>query len=659
MALSKKQTELTNLLDKACRAYEQENTEIMTNYEYDKLYDELKALEEESGIVLANSPTVKAGYEVLGSLPKFRHEKPCLSLDKTKSVDELSSFLNDKIGVLSWKMDGLTVVLSYSGGELVRAVTRGNGEVGEIITNNARTFKNIPLKIPFRGELTIRGEAVIKYSDFEIINEAIEDPSKKYKNPRNLCSGTVRQLNNEITASRSVFFFAFSLEGITEGPDAFATVTSQYEYLSSLGFDVVEYRPVDRNSVYKAVEDYKQAVSSNDFPTDGLVLIYDDIAYGESLGMTSKFPRNAIAFKWKDETALTKVIDVVWQASRTGLINPVVVFEPVLLEGTTVARASVHNLSVFEELALGYGDVVEVYKANMIIPQIAVNHTKTATIKAPEFCPVCNHTTVVNKSDNAKFLICPNETCPAKTVKKLVLFVTRDAMNIEGLSEATLEKLINMSLISCASDLYELKNRKDELYFIEGFKEKSVNNLLESIEKSKNVNLENVIYALGIPGIGLSNAKAICKAFNYSPEAVMSGSISDYSAIDGIGDILAVNIVDYFSDEKNVNEYRRLLSYLNISVKESVKDSFVAGKIFVITGSVNMFSNRNELKSFIEERGGKVASSVSNKTDYLINNDVTSSSSKNKKARELGIAIISEQDFVQSCQNVDGYDNML
>lgn len=653
MALTNRQTELTNLLDKACRAYEQEDTEIMSNYEYDKLYDELKALEAESGIVLSNSPTVRAGYEVLSSLPKFRHEKPCLSLDKTKSVDDLSSFLGEKCGALSWKMDGLTVVLTYSDGQLIRAVTRGNGEVGEIITNNARTFKNIPARIPIKGELTIRGEAVIKYSDFEIINDQIDDPDKKYKNPRNLCSGTVRQLNNEITAKRSVFFFAFSLEDLKDDGIKFDTISSQYEYLESLGFDVVEYKIADGKSIYEAVESFKSKIETNDFPTDGLVLIYDDIAYGQSLGMTSKFPRNAIAFKWKDETATTKVVEVLWQASRTGLINPVVVFEPVSLEGTTVTKASVHNLSVFEELELGYGDEVDVYKANMIIPQIAANHTRTATIKPPCTCPVCGESTVENKTEGAKFLMCPNPNCLAKTIKKLSLFVTRDAMNIEGLSEATLEKLVDLSLIHRASDLYELANHKDDLYKIEGFKDKSVNNLLDSIEKSKNVNIENFVYALGIPGIGLSNAKALCKAFAYDPEAILNGKVEDFACIDGIGEILANNITEYFSDDKNVDEYKAILSHLNLLQKEKVTNGAIENKTFVITGSVYMFANRSELKTYIEDRGGKVASAVSANTDYLINNDVTSNSSKNKKARELGITIISEKEFMDLGQNID------
>ena len=650
--VSDRQKELTALLDKAARVYEQGQDEIMSNFEYDRLYDELKKLESESGTVLANSPTSHPGYEVLSELPKYRHETPCLSLDKTKSTAALAEWLQDKEGVLSWKMDGLTVVLSYENGELIRAVTRGNGEIGEVITNNAKVFKNVPVKIAFKGSLVIRGEAVIKYSDFEKINEAISDPAEKYKNPRNLCSGSVRQLNNEITAKRNVHLFAFTLFSASGDPGfntEFKTINEGFDFLESLGFTVVEHRTVNSTNVEQAVLDFAGKIESNDFPSDGLVLCYDDIAYGESLGRTAKFPRNAIAFKWADETARTVMREVEWSASRTGLINPVAIFDPVELEGTTVSRASLHNISVLEELGIGIGDEVSVYKANMIIPQIAENFTKSRNLIIPAVCPVCGGKTEIKDNDGNRFLYCTNPECTAKKIGSFVQFVSRDAMNIEGISESTLEKFIDLGFIHDFADIYKLENHRDEIIGLEGFGEKSYNNLIASLEKSKVVELPNFIFALGIPNVGLANARLICSKTEGGLSAVMNVTREELLGINQIGDVIADGFTSYMSDEKNREEILKLNELLNIKVPEKADESELTlkGLSFVITGSVEHFANRNELKDYIEKKGGSVASAVSKNTDYLINNDVMSSSSKNKKAKELGIGIISEDKFIE------------
>ena len=378
---------LVETLNKAAKAYYQDASEIMSNYEYDALYEELEKLEKETGITLSNSPTVRVGYEVLSELPKERHEKPMLSLDKTKEISRLKEFLGAKKAVISWKLDGLTIVLTYRDGSLYKAVTRGNGEIGEVITNNAKVFCNIPLQIAHKGELILRGEAVIGYRDFEKINEEIEDVDAKYKNPRNLCSGSVRQLNNEITAKRNVRFYAFSLVK-ADGVDFANSRMEQFSWLERQGFEVVEHYLTDASDIEEKVAFFEKKIEKNDIPSDGLVLVYEDIAYGESLGTTAKFPRDSFAFKWADEIRQTVLKEIEWSPSRTGLINPVAIFEPVELEGTTVSRASVHNLSIMEELELGIGDTIEVYKANMIIPQIADNLTRSGMVSVPDVCPV-------------------------------------------------------------------------------------------------------------------------------------------------------------------------------------------------------------------------------------------------------------------------------
>lgn len=638
--------ELVDTLNKAAKVYYSGTDEIMSNLEYDRLYDELKALEDETGIVLAGSPTHKVGYETLSELPKEEHERPMLSLDKTKSVEELAVFAGTHKSLLSWKLDGLTVVVTYRDGELYKAVTRGNGYVGEVITPNAKVFVNLPAKIPYKGELVIRGEAIITYSDFERINRSIEEDENKYKNPRNLCSGSVRQLNNRITAERNVRLIAFALIR-ADGVDFGNSRQKQFEWLKGQGFEVVEYKIVDETSVADAVEYFSKAITDNDFPSDGLVLLYDDIAYGESLGTTAKFPRNAIAFKWADEMAITRLKCVEWSASRTGLINPVAVFEPVELEGTTVSRASVHNVSIVRELKLGYNDEIKVYKANMIIPQIAENITGSATIEIPEVCPVCGGPTGIKKANDTESLYCLNPDCQAKHIKRFEHFVSRNALNIDGISSQTLEKFIDRGFIKNYTDLYHLNNYEDEIVGMDGFGRKSYDNIIESVEKSRTVTLDHVIYALGIGGIGLANARLVSRHCNEDPETVADITIEELMSIDGIGDVLAQSFREYFDDVNNRRLYNELLAELKLQKEVRDTSSPVAGKTFVITGSVNHFTNRDELKAFIETLGGKTTGSVSAKTDYLINNDVTSNSSKNKKARELGIPVISEEEFIK------------
>ena len=642
----KSMKELGEKLREASRAYYQEDREIMPNVEYDALYDELSALEKETGIVLADSPTVSVGYEAVDQLPKEEHERPMLSLDKTKEREALREFIGEHPTLLSWKLDGLTIVLTYENGELVKAVTRGNGIVGEVITNNAKVFKNIPLKISFKGRLILRGEAIITYSDFEKINETIGDADAKYKNPRNLCSGSVRQLNNEITAKRNVRFYAFSLVS-ADGVDFQNSREMQFRWLNAQGFDVVEYRKVTGDTLDAAMDYFADAVTKNDFPSDGLVALYDNISYGESLGTTAKFPRTAMAFKWADEMRDTKLLEIEWSPSRTGLINPVAIFEPVELEGTTVSRASVHNISIMKELKLGIGDTIRVYKANMIIPQIAENLTGTGNAPVPHICPACGQETVIKKENDVECLFCVNPGCPAKKIKSFGLFTSRDAMNIDGLSEATLEKFIARGFIHDFGDIFEIGRYRDEIVEMEGFGQKSYDNLIESLERAKETTLPRVIYSLGIANIGLANAKVICRHFDNDLEKIRHASLEEVSDIDTIGPVIAGNLVAYFQDAENNRRLDHLMSFLHIQEEGPKQEQIFAGMNFVITGSLEHFGNRSEAKELIESLGGKVTGSVTKKTNYLINNDIQSNSSKNKKARELGIPILSEEDFLE------------
>lgn len=637
---------LTDILNQAAKAYYAEDREIMSNLEYDALYDELAALERETGIVLADSPTVSVGYESVDELPKDRHETPMLSLDKTKSREELRDWLQGNPAILSWKLDGLTIVLTYNEGKLAKAVTRGNGEIGEVVTNNARTFKNIPLTIPYTGELVVRGEAVITYSDFRRINAEITDADAKYKNPRNLCSGSVRQLNNEITAKRNVRFYVYSLISAGDGdlPDS---QEEQFAFLQEQGFEVVEHYLVTEENILDTVELFEKKIEGYDVPSDGLVLSYDNTAYGRSLGRTAKFPRHSIAFKWADELQETTLKEIEWSASRTGLINPVAIFEPVELEGTTVSRASVHNVSIVRGLQLGIGDRITVYKANMIIPQIAENLTRSDTLEIPDVCPVCGGKTEIRAVNEVQSLYCTNESCAAKRIKSFTLFVSRDAMNIDGLSEATLEKLIDRGFVTEFADLFQLEQYREEIAGMEGFGERSCQNLLDSIEQARNTTLPRVIYGLGIANIGVANAKMLCRYFDHDLERMRNADVETLSAIDGVGEVIASAFVEYMREEENQVRMDRLMAELRVEVPEVEEGSqTLVGMNFVITGSLTHFAGRSDLKEIIEQRGGKVTGSVTGKTTCLINNDIASSSSKNKKAKELGVPILSEEEFL-------------
>ena len=653
--------ELVELLNQAGKAYYQEGKEIISNLEYDKAYDELVRLEEETGIVLSASPTQNVGYSVATALPKEEHASPMLSLDKTKSVETLQSFLGEQKGILSWKLDGLTVVMTYEKGELVKAVTRGNGRIGEIVTENAKRFRNLPLRIPFKGRLVLRGEALIRYSDFAKINEEIPEEGAKYKNPRNLCSGSVRQLDPKITWERRVYFFPFTLVSVEEGedrssresgglPDFHNSHEAEFEFLEQQGFQVVGRRTVNKEELPGAVSDFSEQVKKNDFPSDGLVLLMDDISYGKSLGTTAKFPRNALAFKWEDEEEKTILREVEWSPSRTGLINPVAIFDPVELEGTVVSRASLHNISYLEDLKLGIGDEITVYKANMIIPQIGENLTKSGQLPIPEHCPACHEETKIVQDKEAKMLYCENPHCPAKRIKQFALFVSRDALNIEGLSEMTLEKFIGKGFIQELPDLFSLKEHKEEIIAMEGFGQKSYDKLMENAEKARETSLARLLYGLGIGGIGASNARVLSEAFHDDAEALSRAELSEVVSIKGIGPILGESIVRYFKEEENCRLFRKLLSILHLHKEERAENTALSGKVFVITGSLNHFQNRKELEEEIRKAGASTASSVSKNTSYLINNDKNSTSSKNKKAQELGIPILSEEDFLKLLQ---------
>ena len=653
--------ELVELLNQAGKAYYEAGQEIISNLEYDKAYDELVRLEEETGIVLSASPTQNVGYSVATALPKEEHASPMLSLDKTKSVETLQSFLGEQKGILSWKLDGLTVVMTYEKGELVKAVTRGNGRIGEIVTENAKRFRNLPLRIPFKGRLVLRGEALIRYSDFAKINEEIPEEGAKYKNPRNLCSGSVRQLDPKITWERRVYFFPFTLVSVEEGedgasresgglPDFHNSHEAEFEFLEQQGFQVVGRRAVNKEELPGAVSDFSEQVKKNDFPSDGLVLLMDDISYGKSLGTTAKFPRNALAFKWEDEEEKTILREVEWSPSRTGLINPVAIFDPVELEGTVVSRASLHNISYLEDLKLGIGDEITVYKANMIIPQIGENLTKSGQLPIPEHCPACHEETKIVQDKEAKMLYCENPHCPAKRIKQFALFVSRDALNIEGLSEMTLEKFIGKGFIQEFPDLFSLKEHKEEIIAMEGFGQKSYDKLIENAEKARETSLARLLYGLGIGGIGASNARVLSEAFHENAEELSRAELSEVVSIKGIGPILGESIVRYFKEEENCRLFRKLLSILHLHKEERAENAALSGKVFVITGSLAHFQNRKELEEEIRKAGASTASSVSKNTSYLINNDKNSTSSKNKKAQELGIPILSEEDFLKLLQ---------
>ena len=636
--------ELIKTLNKASELYYQKNISMMTDYEYDHLYDELVELEKETHTILSNSPTINVEPEISSFLEQVEHPAPMLSLAKTKQVTELIDFIGDKEGLLSWKLDGLTIVLTYENGKLISGVTRGTGTIGEVVTENVKQFKNVPLTIPYLGRLVVRGEAIIKYSDFKKMNDELGDGSSQYKNPRNLCSGSVRQLDSSITASRNVNCIIFAL---IESDEQISNLKSEcFDWLKSLGFEVVEHFKVTKENMEEKVLEFKDRVKTYDIPSDGLVLTYDDIEYGNSLGMTAKFPRHSIAFKWQDETAKTKLIEVDWMVSRTGLINPVAVFDPVELEGTIVSRASLHNVSILQGLKLGLGDTIEVYKANMIIPQVAENDTKSNNLVIPNKCPVCGGEAKIIENSDVKYLYCMNEFCVAKLIKRLSLFVSRNAMNIDGISDAILSKLIDEGIVKCYADLYHISDYKDKIISFDGFGEKSYNNLINSIEKSRNVKLANFIYALGIPDIGFSRAKLICNNFNNDFDKICHLTLEELSAIDGVGEIIAQEWVDEFANSIFIDELEKLKKEVVIAKSGNTNNGALTNLTFVITGSLNHFENRDKMIEYIEQNGGKVVKAISNKVNYLINNDINSTSTKNKKAKELGVEIISEDSLL-------------
>lgn len=637
--------ELINILNKASELYYQKNTIMMTDYEYDHLYDELVELEKETNMTLSNSPTINVEPEISSSLKQVEHPSPMLSLAKTKKVSELENFLGDKEGLLSWKLDGLTIVLTYEDGKLISGVTRGTGIIGELVTENVKQFKNVPLTIPYKGRLVLRGEAIIKYSDFNRMNEELGDGSSQYKNPRNLCSGSVRQLDSSITAKRCVNCIIFAL---IESSTNISNLKSEcFDWLKNQGFEVVEHYKVTKNTVKEQVLMFKEKVKEYDIPSDGLVITYDDIAYGNSLGTTAKFPKHSLAFKWKDETVATTLRKVDWLVSRTGLINPVAVFDPVELEGTIVSRASVHNVSILEGLKLGIGDTIMVYKANMIIPQIASNSTQSGNLEIPDRCPVCGSKASIISNSDVKYLYCMNDFCKAKLIKRLSLFVSRNAMNIDGISDMILNKLITEKIVNNYKDLYHLDRYKDKIIAFDGFGEKSYSNMINSIEKSRHVKLANFIYALGIPDIGFSRAKLICNHFNNDFNKISNLTYEELSNISGVGDVIAKEWIDTFSNPDFIEELKELKEEIDIPKASINSNKDLDGLTFVITGSLNKFTNRDTMIEFIEEHGGKVVTSISSKVNYLINNDITSTSTKNNKAKELGINIIDEDKFLE------------
>lgn len=636
--------ELIETLNKASELYYQKNISMMTDYEYDHLYDELVELEKETHMILSNSPTINVEPEISSFLEQVEHPAPMLSLAKTKQVTELIDFIGDKEGLLSWKLDGLTIVLTYENGKLISGVTRGTGTIGEVVTENVKQFKNVPLTIPYLGRLVVRGEAIIKYSDFKKMNDELGDGSSQYKNPRNLCSGSVRQLDSSITASRNVNCIIFAL---IESDEQISNLKSEcFDWLKSLGFEVVEHFKVTKENMEEKVLEFKDRVKTYDIPSDGLVLTYDDIEYGNSLGMTAKFPRHSIAFKWQDETAKTKLREVDWMVSRTGLINPVAVFDPVELEGTIVSRASLHNVSILQGLKLGLGDTIEVYKANMIIPQVAENDTKSNNLVIPNKCPVCGGEAKIIENSDVKYLYCMNEFCVAKLIKRLSLFVSRNAMNIDGISDAILSKLIDEGIVKCYADLYHISDYKDKIIAFDGFGEKSYNNLINSIEKSRNVKLANFIYALGIPDIGFSRAKLICNNFNNDFDKICHLTLEELSAIDGVGEIIAQEWVDEFANPIFIDELEKLKKEVVIAKSGNINNGPLTNLTFVITGGLNHFENRDKMIEYIEQNGGKVVKAISNNVNYLINNDINSTSTKNQKAKELGVEIISEDSLL-------------
>lgn len=646
--------QLVAKLNEARRVYEQGTDEIMSNLEYDRLYDELLKLEQELGTYLPNSPTHNVGYEVVSALQKEKHETPMLSLDKTKSTDAIKSFIGNKKCIASWKMDGLTVVLTYNNGKLDKAVTRGNGEIGEIVTHNARTFKNLPKEIEFKGKLVLRGEAIITYTDFNKINSSLGSGVENYKNPRNLCSGSVRQLDSSIANNRSIRWFAFEL--VSADGKSPNSVEQSFEWLKRQGFQTVEYMVINQSNFLSVMSYFSSKVSKIDIPSDGLVFTYDDVAYGKSLGRTSKFPRHSMAFKWQDDEAESRLINIEWQVGKTGIITPVAIFEPVDIEGSTVSKASLHNLSILmETLGRPYkGEKIRVFKANMIIPQISCgeklqpNQINAIRISIPDQCPCCGGETEVqiDPKSGVQTLWCSNIDCPAKGSRLFKHFVSRDAMNIDGISDATLNRFIEEGLISTFADIYRLSDHMEKIVNMDGFGYKSYENMINSINKSRKVKPANLINALSIPNVGLATAKLICRNFGNDIEKVVAASYSEIDSINGVGDVIASNFVNYFNNKENVDNFIDLYRQLVIEQEKISTNTSMNGVVICVTGDVYIFPNRRAIKDLVENLGGKLTGSVSRSTSYLVTNDTTSGSRKNKAAQEYGIQILTEKQFI-------------
>ena len=656
--------QLVELLNKANKAYYEKSNPIMTDREYDQLYNELVSLEKETGVILSGSPTQYAGYNIESKWDKITHEFPALSLNKTKDRNELVNWLGDKEGVLSWKEDGLTMIMSYDNGSLSTLASRGNGIVGENLTKNARYIHGIPLEIPYKGHLVVRGEALISYKTFEEINNLIENEEDRFKTPRNLASGTIRNLDSKIVANRNIEVKAFELVYADNMPK---TYTEALNWLYDLGFDVVEYKEVTKDSLLEIIEWFESKIKDNEYSSDGLVLVYNDIAYGKSLGTTSKFPLSGIAFKWNDDTYETTVTGIEWYASRNSL-NPVLVFNTVNIDGSDINKASIHNVNIMKSLELGIGDTVEIYLANKIIPQVADNQTRSNTFEIPDKCSVCGSPTEIITSEDGitQILVCTSESCPGKLLGKLKLFCSKEGMDIEGLSEATLQTFIDKGWLKDISDIYKLHLHETQMQHMKGFGKRSVTKLLNAIDESRTVTMANFIRALGIPLIGKTQSKALSDLCSGNIEKFedMVYCETDFSnKLDGFGEKRSNSILNWFGDETNFEIYNKLKKELTFIAtdgfmnKPEGEDNMsennnnykdLSGQMFVITGSLNHFANRDELKSLLESLGAKVSGSVSKKTTALICNDSDSGSTKSRKAAELGIPVWTEDELLNN-----------
>lgn len=651
---------LVNELNKYRNAYYNENKSLISDREYDAMFDRLQALEDETGIILSNSPTKTVGFESVSKLNKVKHNHPLLSLGKTTDLKEFEDYFDNRSCILMGKLDGLTCSIIYQNGKFIRAESRGNGEVGEDITHNARMFINLPMEIPYDGELIIDGECIITRTDFDKINLR---ENTEYKNPRNLVSGTVRQLNNEVVKNRNVHFIAwklFSMINSNGESDLPSEHSDCFEFLEMAGFDVVPYRKYQKTgysdkAIEIEIESLKEECNEKQIPIDGIVGMFNDISYGLSLGNTSHHPRHSLAFKFYQEDNETTLEDIEWSTSRTGLINPVAVFEPIEIDGTTVTRATLNNVSIIKELELGIGDTITVIKANQIIPKITQNLTRSGTYKLPTVCPCCGKEVEIRSDNGREMMYCINKRCPAILHDKIANFASREGMNIVGISDERLKSLMQHGYITSFRSLYDLSPYRSAIIKIPGWGESSFDNLIEAIEQSRHCNLANVIVALGIPSIGKTAAKMlerhIVEMTRYNNNTNYLGSFinnaindHDWSDVPGIGKPTSDAINTYV--QENVREISDLAEELYVEVEEiKEKNNSLKGATFCITGKLIHFANRNALVEDIESNGGIVVSGVTAKTQFLITNDKTSGSSKNKAAEKYGTRIITEEEY--------------